>query len=122
MATYTKKDIELRIGVLEKLLDLGKNVKLGIYGAYGKTRIEAYTRDNYRHIEDLTHLGTKREVYEEIGVAINVLRLYKKRVEIRKKYKTGNYYHKDLAKTYGVSRSLISLVLSKKIWSHIQGG
>lgn len=87
MATYTKKDIENRISVLENLLDLGKNVKLGIYGAYGKTRIEAYTTDRYRHIEDLTHLGTKREVYEEIGVAINVLRLYKNRVEIRKKYK-----------------------------------
>jgi len=87
MATYTKKDLENVASRLEDLLDLGSNVRLGVSGAYGKSRIEAYTNKGYRHIENITDLGTKREVYEECVVALRVLRLYKNRVAIRKRYK-----------------------------------
>ena len=87
MATYTKKDLENVASNLENLLDLGSNIILGVSGAYGKARIEATTKNRYRHIENITDLGTKREVYEECLVAIRVLRMYKNRVALRKKYK-----------------------------------
>lgn len=41
-------------------------------------------------------------------------------VEIREKYKTGNYNQMDLAVEYGVARSLISHVVTGRMWSHVE--
>jgi|ETNvirenome_6_85_1030632.scaffolds.fasta_scaffold01504_19 hypothetical protein len=80
------KDVKNRAKVLEKELNLGNNIDVNIYYAYGKQQVQIETK-NYRHIEDLTYLGSKREIYYEINSMIRALRLYKRRVEIRKKYK-----------------------------------
>jgi len=40
-------------------------------------------------------------------------------LEIRKLYATGDYYQKDLAKIFDVSRRLIGLIINRKNWKHI---
>ena len=36
--------------------------------------------------------------------------------EIRKRYKAGNIYQRELADIYGVDRSMIGLIINQKIW------
>ena len=38
---------------------------------------------------------------------------------IRQLYKPGSIKHQDLAEQFGVSRSLISMILARKIWTHL---
>jgi len=40
-------------------------------------------------------------------------------LEIRRLYKTGDYYQKDLAKMFGIAQSLICFIVNRKIWNHI---
>lgn len=40
-------------------------------------------------------------------------------ISIRKRYLTGGISQRQLAKDFGVSQSLISLIVSKKYWKHI---
>jgi len=85
--SITDKHIYHRLSILEGMLNLGSKISISLEGSYGKKQISLIHLKNYGHIEDLTYLGTKREVYEELGVAINVLRVYKNRVKLKKKYK-----------------------------------
>tara|TARA_R100000655_G_scaffold109244_1_gene163228 strand:+ start:1355 stop:1621 length:267 start_codon:yes stop_codon:yes gene_type:complete len=83
----TEKDLINRTKVLEKELNLGPNIGLNIYQAYGRKQIQVETKKSFRHIEDLTYLGSKREIYYEVNSMIRALRLYKKRVQVKRKYK-----------------------------------
>ena len=40
-------------------------------------------------------------------------------LEIRRLHKTGDYYQKDLAKMFGVTRALICYIINRKLWKHI---
>lgn len=40
--------------------------------------------------------------------------------EIRKKYNTGNYKQRELAKEYRVSGQTISKVINRKLWTHVK--
>lgn len=40
-------------------------------------------------------------------------------LEIRALYRTGLFRHKDLAARYDVTPSLISMIMTRKVWSHI---
>jgi len=40
-------------------------------------------------------------------------------IEIREKYKTGQFSQRKLAKEYGISRSLICFIVNNKNWKHI---
>ena len=40
-------------------------------------------------------------------------------LEIRKLYKTGDYYQKDLAKIFDITQPLIGYIVNRKIWQHI---
>ena len=40
-------------------------------------------------------------------------------LEIRKLYKAGNYYQKDLGKMFCVDQTLISRIINRKRWKHI---
>lgn len=40
--------------------------------------------------------------------------------EIREKYATGNYEHRDLAGEYNLSTTAINLIITRKTWKHIE--
>lgn len=39
--------------------------------------------------------------------------------KIRRMYKTGNYYQRELAKMFGVSRRAIGKIVNRKMWTHL---
>lgn len=40
-------------------------------------------------------------------------------VKIRKLYKTGNYYQRELAKMFGVTQGIITVIVNRKIWKSV---
>ncbi len=40
-------------------------------------------------------------------------------LEIRRKYETGQYTHRGLAKEYGICKSQLTRILVRRVWSHI---
>lgn len=40
-------------------------------------------------------------------------------LDMRERYAAGGVTHADLAQAYGVSRALVSVIITRKIWSHL---
>lgn len=75
-------------------------------------------------------IGTQKDNFDDMvfkgravfarGEAKNFAKLTEVAVRaIRAAYRPGEVRHKDLAAQYGVSQGLISMILARKIWTHI---
>jgi hypothetical protein len=75
------------------------------------------------NLEWVTSLENNNHAWKNglFGIHMKRIKLIKLEViEIRKKYDTGNYSQRQLAKEYNVSESLIGGIIRYKVWKHIK--